>query len=130
MADLLTPNEVEAAALSGETLASVRSAFAAADSLRARGPRTVIVTLGARGAVAVGEGLRTHLAAHRVHVVDTTAAGDAFNGALATALAQAAELAEALRWANAAGGCAVTRLGAEPSLPRRADVAALLAAGL
>jgi ribokinase len=86
----------------------------------------VVITLGALGCVALTNDLRAHVPAVPVEAVDTTAAGDAFSGALAVALAEGEGLAAALRWANAAGACAVTRLGAEPSLPRRAAVVALL----
>jgi ribokinase len=130
LADILTPNEVEAAMLTGLAVEGVEAAFAAAETLRARArpAAVVVVTLGALGAVARGPDLYLHTPAHAVTAVDTTAAGDAYNGALAVALAEGCPLPEALRWANAAGALAVTRLGAEPSLPRRADVAALLAA--
>jgi ribokinase len=126
LADLLTPNEVEAAALSGISIDGVAAAYTAAEALRARGAGTVIITLGALGAVAVGERLHLHSPAVPVPVVDTTAAGDAFNGALAVALAEGSELPRALVVANAAGACAVTRLGAEPSLPRRHEVFTLI----
>ena len=126
LADVLTPNEGEAAALAGFPVSDVPSAYAAAQAIQGRGAAIVIVTLGGLGAVAVGDGERLHLPARPVAVVDTTAAGDAFNGALAAALAEGRGLSEAMQWANAAGACAVTRLGAEPSLPSRAEVAALL----
>ena len=126
LADVLTPNEVEAAALAGFPVSDVASAHAAAQAIHARGAAIVIVTLGGLGAVAAGDGARFHLPACPVAVVDTTAAGDAFNGALAGALAEGRGLSEAMQWANAAGACAVTRLGAEPSLPSRGEVAALL----
>ena len=126
LADVLTPNEVEAAALAGFAVDGVAAAFAAADEIRGRGAAGVIVTLGGLGAVAVGAELRLHVPAHPVTVVDTTAAGDAFNGALAVALAERQGLPAALRWAGAAGALAVTRFGAEPSLAQRAEVTALL----
>lgn len=126
LAAVLTPNEVEAAALAGFAVDGIEGAFTAADALRGRGVGTVVVTLGGLGAVAVGEALRMHLPAHHVAVEDTTAAGDAFNGALAVALAETGDLVRALHWANAAGACAVQRLGAEPSMARREQIAALL----
>lgn len=126
LADVLTPNEVEAAALTGMRVDGVERGFAAAEALCARGVPRAIVTLGQLGCVAVGPGLHRHHPAHAVEAVDSTAAGDAFSGALAAALAEGVDIEEALRWANAAGACAVTRLGAEPSLPRRADVLARL----
>lgn len=126
LADIVTPNEVEAAALTGLPVTSLDEALTAADRLCVLGARQVVITLGAAGAVAVSGGERRYLPAHRVTAMDTTAAGDAFNGALAVRLAETGELGEALRWANAAGALAVTRLGAEPSLPHRVEVGALL----
>ncbi len=126
LTDILTPNEVEAAALTRLSIDGIEAAFAGADRLRERGARTVVITLGAMGMIAVDDNVRLHLAAHRVDVVDTTAAGDAFSGAMAAALAASMTLQDALRLANAAGARAVTRLGAEPSLPRRAEVESLL----
>lgn len=124
-ANLIVANEVEAAMLTGMGVESVAEAYAAAERLRRPG-QIAIVTLGAQGAVAVSDRGRIHAPAHTVTVQDTTGAGDAFCGALAVRLAETGDLAEALRWANAAGGCAVTTLGAEPSLPRRQAVTALL----
>jgi ribokinase len=117
----LVLNETEAALLSG-----VSEPRAAARALRAKGVGTVIVTLGGEGVCwldAAGEG---SLPAHRVKVVDTTAAGDAFCGALAVRLAEGAPLVDAVRFANAAGAVAVTRAGAQPGLGTRAEIEALL----
>ena len=98
----------------------------AARALQSRGAHGVVVTLGAAGALLVeGCGEVTTLDAHRVDVVDTTAAGDAFVGAFAVALAEGATATDALRLATAAGALAVTRAGAQPSLPTRAAVDAL-----
>jgi ribokinase len=126
LATLITPNEIEAAALTGVAIHDDASAFEAAERLAARGAGLVVITLGALGAVALAGGVRWYQPAVPVQAVDTTAAGDAFNGALAVALAERRSLADALARANAAGACAVTRLGAEPSLPNREDVDALL----
>ncbi|MFN8557539.1 MAG: ribokinase [Dehalococcoidia bacterium] len=129
MANVLTPNEGEAATLSGRIVDGMEAAWEAAESLRQRGPGIVIITLAEHGAIAAAAGRpNLMLPGHSVPVVDTTAAGDAFNGALAARLAAGDDLETALRWANAAGACAVTRLGAEPSLPHAAEVAALLRA--
>jgi ribokinase len=93
----------------------------------ASGVRSVIVTMG-EGGVLIAEGeTATHLPAHRVSVVDTTAAGDAFVGAFAVALAEGRTVREAAAWGNAAGALAVTRAGAQPSLPARADLESFLA---
>ncbi|MCC7362603.1 MAG: ribokinase [Anaerolineales bacterium] len=121
--DFLTPNEHEA-----QTLTGLADPAAAADALLARGVRAVIVTLGAQGVlVATRPGAPERLPAFQVQAVDTTAAGDAFNGGLAVALARGDELPDAVRYAQAVGALAVTRAGAQPSLPTAAEVSAFLA---
>jgi ribokinase len=126
LVDYLTPNAGEAARLSG---AAENDAALAGERLAARGVSTVVVTLGEAGALAWQEGRATRVAGFAVEVVDTTAAGDAFNGALAVAVAEGRALADALRFANAAGALACTRRGAQPSLPARAEVERLLGEG-
>jgi ribokinase len=118
----LVVNESEATLLCGQAVSDVTSAGVAAGLLSARGTSHVIVTLGDRGVVWEGTGSRGQLPAHQVEVVDTTAAGDAFCGALAVRLAEGEKLEEALRFANAAGALATTKVGAQPSLPKRNDV--------
>lgn len=120
--DVLTPNQSELALLTGED--NVEDGAAKLHDL---GVRTVIVTLGGDGVLVLEESARTLLPPHSVNVVDTTAAGDAFVGAFAVALGQGRSLIEAARWGNAAGALAVTRAGAQPSLPSRAELEALLA---
>ena len=122
LADYVTPNESEASRLTGLPLANVDDAGRVAAAVRALGAAHVVLTLGAGGALAEGPGGRLHVPASSVTVVDTTGAGDAFNGALAVALAERRELLEALRFANAAAGLACTRRGAQPSLPTRHEV--------
>ena len=117
LVDYLTPNAGEA-----ERLAGVVGDEAAADALVARGAGTVIVTLGEAGALCRGRSGVHRIPAVKVDAVDTTAAGDAFNGALAVALAGPRDLAAALRFANAAAALACTKRGAQPSLPTRAEV--------
>lgn len=117
LADICIPNETEAAALTGEDVFDVESAVRAAEILRRRGCRRVIVTLGAAGAVLVAEAGVTRLPAFEVPVVDSVAAGDAFCGALAASLAKGDILDTALRKASAAGALAVTQPGASSSLP-------------
>lgn len=127
--DVCTPNEVEAAAIAGFPVTDADTALAAADAIRTLGCRSVVVTLGALGAAVLHGDVRRLLPAHRVDAVDTTAAGDAFNAALAVRLVESGDIERAAAWGNAAGACAVTRLGAEPSLPSRGAVEALIAQG-
>jgi ribokinase len=126
--DVLTPNESEAALLTGMKVVGVERAVAAAERLLETGVRAVVVTLGADGAfVATREGDRSHVPAFAAAVVDTTAAGDVFNGALAVALTDGRPLEEAVRFACAAGAISVTRDGAQRSAPTRAEIDAVLA---
>ncbi|MEJ5200280.1 MAG: ribokinase, partial [Anaerolineae bacterium] len=111
----LKPNESEAERLTGVAVADADSAQVAADRLLASGPRAVVITLGARGALVVerpGEGVM--VPPHTVSAVDTTAAGDAFSGALAVALARGESLPDAARFAAVAGALAASRMGAQP----------------
>jgi ribokinase len=128
LVDYLTPNEGEAERLTGVAVRDHRSAAVAAHALRGRGVGTVIVTLGAQGVMACTAHGEIHAPARPVTAVDTTAAGDAFNGALAVAVAGGDTLDDALRFANAAAALACTRRGAQPSLPTRAEVERLLGA--
>ena len=121
----LVLNEGEAAFLSDIDVSDEASAREAARALRERGVDAVIVTLGARGVVWSGDD-ETHLSAHQVEVVDTTAAGDAFCGALAAHLANGYTLGDALRFANAAGALAASQEGAQPSLPSRGEIEEVL----
>ncbi len=121
--DWLVPNSGEAEALSGIEVTDLRSAGRAARALLEQGPRAVVVTLGADGALVVSGDGEAHVPAVPVdRVVDTTAAGDAFCGALAVALSEGAALLDAVTFANAAGAVAVSRPGAQPSLGDRAAV--------
>ena len=120
--DYLTPNEGEAARLGGGTT----DPDAAAAALLARGVGTVVVTLGAQGAIALSRATSLRAGAPAVTAVDTTGAGDAFNAALAVALGEGLPLADALRFATAAGALTCTRRGAQDSLPTRAAVEDLL----
>ena len=129
LVDVLVPNESEAALLTGHPVDDQATAEAAAGALRAMGVGTVILTLGELGALLARDGKAEHFPAFAVTPVDTTAAGDAFLGGFAVALAEGRALADAVRWGNAAGGLATTRLGAQPSLPTRAALEHLLATG-
>ncbi|OLL30774.1 ribokinase [Burkholderia sp. SRS-W-2-2016] len=124
--DYLIPNETEAAALTGLKVESPDDAAQAAAALRAAGARNVLVTLGARGVYAAVDGAAPALYdAPRVAAVDTTAAGDTFIGGFAAQLAQGAGVDTAIRFAQRAAALSVTRAGAQPSIPRRAEVDAL-----
>ena len=118
----LTPNEGEAAALAGIPIGDMDSARGAGRRLLERGAATVIVTLGGEGALVCQRDRIVHFPAFKVAVVDTTAAGDAFNGALAVGLAAGGTLDEAVPLAAATAALTCTRRGAQDSLPERADV--------
>lgn len=124
--DILVPNEHEAKAMTGMPTGNMVDAVEAAQALQERGPGCVIITRGEKGAVwssAEGSG---QAGAFKVSAVDTVAAGDAFCGGLAAGLARGVSLAEAMRWASAAGALAATVRGAVPSLPSLAQVTELL----
>jgi ribokinase len=118
--DVLTPNENEAAGLTGDDLDPARDVLA---GLVACEPRTgVVMTRGAAGCEVVSDGKRQPVPGFRVEAVDTTGAGDCFNGALAVALARGSKLVDAARYANAAAALAVTRFGAQTSMPTDEEV--------
>ena len=123
---VLTPNENEAELLSGIAVRDEGGVRSAAARLRARGPATVVITMGERGAYASSTEFEALVPAFKVEPVDTTAAGDVFNGALAVALAEKRTLKEALRFAQAAAAISVTRPGAQPSAPTRAEIEKLI----
>ena len=110
-------------------MATERDVETAAEALLAKGPKTVVLTLGARGAYVAGDGVRALVPGFAVEAVDTTAAGDVHCGALAVALVEGRPLLEAVRFANAAAALSVTKLGAQPSAPKREDIEALLSRG-
>ena len=115
--DLITPNEVEASQLVGFTVDGVTTARQAASFLHQMGVKNVIVTLGEKGALYSNETEDFWVKPISVAVVDTVAAGDAFNGALAAGLASGKSWAEALQWGAVGGALAVTKNGAQASLP-------------
>ncbi|MEM0936258.1 MAG: ribokinase [Pseudomonadota bacterium] len=129
LCDYVTPNETEAEGITGAAVASVDDAARAAAALRAQGAGTAIVTLGENGAFYDDGTTVLHVPALSAGpVVETTGAGDAFNGGLAVALAEGMAPAAALRFATAAAAISVTRPGTAPSMPSRAEIDALLAA--
>ena len=123
--DVLTPNELEAEELSGVRIRDVESAAAAGAALQARTRGDVVVTLGAAGCVWAHATGFEHVPAPRVRALDTTGAGDAFNGALAVGLARGQPLSRALREAVRAGSAATLRRGAAAAMPTSADLLAL-----
>jgi ribokinase len=121
---ILTPNEPEAAALSGIEPIDNETAEASARKLREKGVNSVVITMGAQGAFLLSEEYTGLIPAPEVIPLDTTAAGDAFNGALAHAVAQGQDLPDAVKFANQVAALSVTRMGAQPSLPTHTEVAA------
>jgi ribokinase len=126
-ATVISPNVLEAATLVGHSLDDAPALEAAARELLAGGPQSVVLKRGAAGALVVTrEGVR-HVPGFQVKVMDTTGAGDAFSAALVVAIAEGKPLPEAVRFANAAGALAVTRVGTLPAMPTRAEVDEFLA---
>lgn len=130
--DVLTPNQGEAEQLIGKRRATGRikrtrqfDAKALGQELLERGPGCVVLKLGAKGAMTIDNEIE-HVKGFRVQVVDTTAAGDAFTAALAVGLAEGMELGRAVRFANAAGAKCCETFGAQPALPTRMQIEALL----
>jgi ribokinase len=125
--DVLSPNQSEAEALTGVALSSLANEARAARILQERGAKQVVLKLGDRGAMAVERGQTPQrIAASKVEVVDTTAAGDAFTAALAVGLVEKMSLQEATQFACVAGSLATTRLGAQDAMPSREEVEALV----
>jgi ribokinase len=129
MVDVLVLNESEAVLLAGLPAGTETRAARAAVALLGSGVGMVVLTLGERGALLARDGEMEVVPTFAVQPVDTTAAGDAFVAGLAVALAEGKGLAGAVRWGNAAGALATTKLGAQPSLPTRRKVERLLAGG-
>ena len=122
MLHLITPNRTEAESLTGIRVTNLESARRAADVLTEKGVEKVVITLGSEGSL-IKEGDRyEHLPAKMVQAVDTTAAGDTFNGALAVALTEGRTLSDAVSFATRASAIAVTRRGAQASIPYRSEL--------
>lgn len=127
LCDWVTPNESEAEALTGIAVTDTATAEAAARRLHAMGAGGVVVTLGGQGALLLHEGRASHHPVVRAaEVVDTTGAGDAFNGGFAVALAEGRTPKEAVRFGSVTAGISVTRPGTAPAMPSRAEIDALL----
>lgn len=124
---LVTPNEVEAEELTGIPVTDLESADRAAAVFFSKGVQNVLITLGSRGVYINTEGHSEIVPAYRVKAIDTTGAGDAFNGGLLTALSEGKTLREAAVFANALAALSVQRLGTTPAMPTREEIDAFLA---
>jgi ribokinase len=129
--DILTPNQSEAQLLTGMPVRNVEEARRASERFLIRGTRIVVMKMGSQGAVIVqkdekGVTVAQHITGFRVQVVDTTAAGDAFTGALAVGLAEGMPLPDAVKFANAAGALTCMKSGAASAIPNRAEVEVFL----
>jgi len=118
----LTPNEIEAESLTGISITDIETCLKAASVLRNKGVKNVIITLGEEGAFVSSDSFTGLVPGVKVNAIDTTAAGDVFNGALAVALAEKKDLPEAVKFANKAASISVTRLGAQASAPFRHEL--------
>ncbi|MBE3179846.1 ribokinase [Enterobacter cloacae complex sp. P3B] len=122
LVDIITPNETEAEKLTGIRVENDNDAARAAKVLHAKGIGTVIITLGSRGVWASVNGEGRRVPGFKVKAIDTIAAGDTFNGALVTALLEGKAMDDAIRFSHAAAAIAVTRKGAQPSVPWRKEI--------
>jgi ribokinase len=127
LADVVSPNETELAHLTGEEVRGRVSAREAAEKLLSLGVKTLVLKLGSDGSMLVTAKKSKHFPACKVDPIDPTAAGDAFTAALTVELAAGRDLEHAIRFANYAGALAASKLGAQPSLPTRLEVEALVA---
>lgn len=122
LVDIMMPNETEMALLTNSCVDTEREVIAAAGKLLASGVKNVIVTMGAKGAICCNESGYQQVRSYRVKAVDTTAAGDAYAGGLATALAEGETLVNSMHFAAGVAALSVTKKGAQPSLPWRTEV--------
>lgn len=121
--DILTPNETEAGKLAGMKVCDMKSAKEAAQLICKMGVKNVVITMGSSGAIIYREGQTiVHVPSKKVEALDTTAAGDVFNGALTVALSEGKDLKEAARFACEVAAISVTRMGAQSSIPYRNEV--------
>jgi len=126
MLNFLTPNETEAECLTGIKVTDIKSAKEAGQILLNKGLEIVIITLGNQGAIVVSETQAKLISGFKVKAIDTTAAGDTFNGVLAVGISEGRELKDAIKFANAAAALSVTKLGAQPSAPNRDEIGRML----
>ena len=119
---IITPNQSEAELMTGITITDMDSAKKAAQKISERGVETVVITMGSKGAVVWDANIFTHIQTIPVDAVDTTAAGDVFNGALAVALTEGKRILQATAWACIASSLSVTKPGAQASIPFKKEV--------
>jgi ribokinase len=119
---LITPNETEAEQISGVRVNDLSTAEKAATIIRKKGVKNVIITMGASGAYLQSDGVSKIIQVVPVRAIDTTAAGDVFNGAIAVALSEGMDLENAVEFANKAASISVTRMGAQASAPYRKEL--------
>lgn len=124
--DILCPNQVEASTIASHPLDTLDDAYEVVSRLLDFGVKQAVITLGSQGAVIANQSEITHIQPHNVEPVDTTAAGDAFAGALATRIALGHSFESAIRFANAAGALASAKAGAQPAMPTDAEIMRLL----
>ena len=120
--DLITPNETEAEMITGIKITDDDTLYDCARAIFEMGVQMVIITLGAKGAFIYNDDIQILVPSIEVDAVDTTAAGDVFNGALAVAISEGRDLPEAVRFANRAAAISVTRIGAQASAPYRNEL--------
>lgn len=127
LVDIITPNETEAFSLTGKIIHNEEDAAEAAHILHSKGIKTVVITMGSRGVWLSDKNKGVLIPGFKVNAIDTIAAGDTFNGAFTTALLENKTLVDAAQFANAAAAIAVTREGAQPSVPWRTEIDIFLA---
>lgn len=126
--DIVTPNEVEAEILTGIPVTDEAKALQAAEVFFAKGVKAVVITLGSRGVFVATRQAHRMISVPKVKVLDTTGAGDAFNGGFVTALSEGKDIWQAAKFANALASVAVQRMGTTPAMPTRAEIEAFIKA--
>lgn len=120
--DVITPNETEVASITGIELKSLKDAKRAGEILLSKGVKNVVITLGNNGALIVNHQMVKHIPAVKVDAIDTTGAGDAFNGGLAVALAEGKSLEDSVEFANYLAALSVTKVGTAPAMPYKKEI--------
>lgn len=126
LVDIITPNEVEASIITGYEVVTVEDAKVAATKLQEKGIKDVVITLGKQGVYVKSGDEDKFIEAYKVNAVDTTGAGDAFNGGFVTALSEGKDIFEACKFGNALAALSVTKIGTAPSMPTREEIEELM----